>query len=137
MKTFSLTTRKNIRALLVAPFAVFPAVCFLYLVLFFYALATNEVVSTTGLVDVGLIMAFLGWIFAVVLTFFYGLPMALLLQRINKFKLSMLLPVSMFPTLITLLVTKTEYGILFIYAYSSVIVAITYWFMFNKKSNGK
>ncbi|MCC2608183.1 hypothetical protein [Planctobacterium marinum] len=136
MKTFSLTTRKNIRAVLIAPFSVFPAVFFLYLLLFFYALATNEVVSSTDLVDVGVIVAFVGWIFAVVLTFIYGLPIALLLQRINKFKLSLLLPVSLFPTLTILLVTKAEFGVLFLYAYCSVIVAITYWFMFNKQSNG-
>ena len=115
-----------------APFVVFPALLVAFLILYSYSLATGYVVSTTGF-ETWIIMAFVGWLLAAFLTLFYGLPIALLLQHFNKFKLRFLLPLSLVPTFIVLLASKSEHRVLFIYAYSSIIVAVAYWFIFTRK----
>ena len=132
MNTFSKTTRKNISACVMAPFSVFPAILVLYLSLFVYAEIANSAVSTTG-IEVGILMAFVGWIMALLLTVIYGLPVALILQKFNKFKLHNLVTLSLVPTFITSVATNAEYGVLFMYAYCSTIVAVTYWYIFNKR----
>lgn len=132
MNTFSQKTRKNIQACCMAPFVIFPTLLVPFLILYGYSLATGYVVSTTGL-GAWVLMAFVGWLLAAFLTLFYGLPIALLLQHFNKFKLRFLLPLSLVPTFIVFLASKSEHGVLFIYAYSSIIVAVTYWFIFARK----
>lgn len=132
MKTFSQKTRKNIQACCMAPFVIFPALLVLFLIGYGYSLATGYVVSTTGF-EAGVLMAFIGWLLAGLLTLCYGLPIALLLQHFNKFKLRFLLPLSLVPTFIVFLASKSEHGVLFIYAYSSAIVALAYWFIFTRQ----
>ncbi|KPZ55398.1 hypothetical protein AN393_01820 [Pseudoalteromonas sp. P1-25] len=136
MNTFSQKTRKNIQACCMAPFVVFPALLVAFLILYSYSFATGYVVSTTGF-EAWIIMTFVGWLLAAFLTLFYGLPIALLLQHFNKFKLRFLLPLSLVPTFIVLLTSKSELGVLFIYAYSSAIVAVAYWFIFTRKKCGE
>ncbi|MEL0633604.1 hypothetical protein V6237_12545 [Pseudoalteromonas carrageenovora] len=119
-----------------APFVVFPALLVAFLILYSYSLATGYVVSTTGF-EAWIVMTFVGWLLAAFLTLFYGLPIALLLQHFNKFKLRFLLPLSLVPTFIVLLTSKSELGVLFIYAYSSAIVSVAYWFIFTRKKFGE
>ncbi len=119
-----------------APFVIFPTLLVPFLILYGYSLATGYVVSTTGL-GAWVLMAFVGWLLAAFLTLFYGLPIALLLQHFNKFKLRFLLPLSLVPTFIVFLASKSEHGVLFIYAYSSAIVSVAYWFIFTRKKFGE
>ena len=133
MKTFSQKTRKNIQASCMAPLVVFPALLLPFLILYGYSLAAGYVVSTAGF-EAWVLMAFFGWFLATFLTLFYGLPIALILQHFNQFKLRFLLPLRLVPTFITLFASKSEYGILTIYAYCSIIVAMAYWFIFVRET---
>jgi hypothetical protein len=57
MNTFTLNTRRNIQACLIAPFSVFPAIFILCLALYIYSFIAGEKVTTTGLSVVFLLKA--------------------------------------------------------------------------------
>ncbi|MFT2092853.1 hypothetical protein [Paraglaciecola sp. 2405UD69-4] len=131
MKIFTLKTRRNIQACVIAPFSVFPAVGTLLLGLYLYSLTLGEKVATTGL-SVAYLLVFYGWLIAVFATLFYGLPVALVLQKLGKFRLIFLLPCSLVPSLIIFFTNINDAGLSLLYGYCSVWVAFSYWTLFNR-----
>jgi hypothetical protein len=131
MNTFTLNTRRNIQACLIAPFSVFPAIFILCLALYIYSFIAGEKVTTTGLSVVFLFM-FYGWLIALFATICFGVPIALALQKLGKFNLLFLLPCSLIPSLVIAFTNSSEVSLSLVYAYSSLCVAFSYWKLFNR-----
>ena len=127
--------RKNIQACVLAPFVVFPALAVLFVIFFVNEWLTGEKVTSTGVWGI-LVFASVGWVIALVATTMYGLPIALLLQKLKIFNLKYLLPLSQIPTIGIMIITRSEYGLVLVYSYCSLCVAFTYLTLYSSNNDG-
>lgn len=125
MKVFSLPTRKNIAAVLIGPFSVLP-ICVVFGSAF-SILFGGGLDQFSNEAPAYLLMGLVGIPIAYIVTLLYGLPVVLLLAKLNQLKLPIILFLSVLPAgLFCLLVVQQPYLFL-VYGVISMLVAASCW----------
>ena len=124
------SSRKNFVALIFSPLSVLPvfAVCYLYAGIEQYT--TIDVLISDVVEGVLIGMGSLFYFYLIML--FYGLPVALLLQKLNAFKLPVVAVASILPVFLFNLLVQFNREILVLYLLS-LSVGVTGWFIYNKE----
>jgi hypothetical protein len=128
--------KRNLASALIAPIALYPATFFAW---FFLALLDlidkKESVRSFGGATDGLELLFaiptIGLIFAFPLTIIFGIPIALILQKLNIFKLPIILSLSLVPVTLLAVFISSFHGMSIFY-YFSLAVAFSYWLVYER-----
>ncbi len=120
---------KNFVALIFSPLSVLPvfAICYLYAGLEQYSSISVLISDVLEGVIIGMGSLFYFYL----LMLFYGLPIALLLQKLNVFKLPIVSVVSVLPVFLFNLLVQFNREILVLYLLS-LSVGVTGWVIYNK-----
>ena len=130
MNTFSITTRKNIIASLIAPLAVIPA----SLVLTIYSLIANGS-SLSKLTSETFFLIIIGLIYSYPLTILFGFTSVLILKRFKMYNLFNTLVIAVLVATIVCSFIVLTISVWLFASYYAVIVASIYWYVFNKVAN--
>lgn len=125
MKVFSLTTRKNIAAILIGPLSVLP-ICIVFGSIFslLFGGGLDQFANEAPLY---LIMGLVGIPIAYMITLFYGLPVVLLLSKFNKLSLGYIVSLSVVPASLFCIFIVTQPYLFLVYGAISMLVATACW----------
>lgn len=125
MKVFSLATRKNVAAILIGPLSVFP-ICVVFGSVF-SLLFGGGIDEFTNEASAFLLMGLVGIPISYLVTLFYGLPVVLLLSKLNRLSLLYIVTFSLIPAgLFCILIVQQPY-LFWIYGAISMLVATACW----------
>ncbi|WP_028877547.1 hypothetical protein [Teredinibacter turnerae] len=129
MKTFSVTTRKNVAAVLLGPLFLVPAMLLTYLVL---ALLNNgSPTNSSNVIGISLFFSFWGLIIAYPAAIVLGVPSVLILKRIGKLNYFTVLVAAIVWSIPLSAIFGIDSGSMLFVVYCACIVASGCWMVYK------